>query len=58
MTNDRIIINLPPMPNPKDFDIDWENHHTNKFDQQLKAYEEALAAWKEVGAALMKNVGD
>ena len=65
----KISIEIPPMPKPEDFGIQWENVgsiglHSQateariRFREQKQLYQEALAAWKTVAIELTQSIRD
>jgi hypothetical protein len=52
--SDRLVVHLPPMPQPKDFGLDA------KVDQKSPAaarYDQALKVWERVVSDIAKRVG-
>jgi hypothetical protein len=51
--SDRVVVHLPPMPQPKDFGLDGKTD--NK--EAAARYEKALAVWERVVRDIAKRIG-
>ncbi len=51
--SDRVIVHLPPMPQPKDFGLDGRAESA----AAAKRYEIALAVWERVVRNISKRIG-
>ena len=51
--SDRVIVHLPPMPQPKDFGLDGRTEHA----AAAKRYEKALDVWESVVRNISKRIG-
>lgn len=51
--SDRIIVHLPPMPQPKDFGLDGRSENASAS----KRYEKALDVWERVVRDISKRIG-
>ena len=51
--SDRVIIHLPPMPQPKDFGLDGKSEHRDA----ARRYEKALDVWERVVRDISKRIG-
>ena len=51
--SDRVIVHLPPMPQPKDFGLDGRT----ESQAAAKRYEKALEVWERVVRDISKRIG-
>ena len=51
--SDRILVHLPPMPQPKDFGLDGRT----ESGAAAKRYEKALDVWERVVRNISKRIG-
>lgn len=51
--SDRVIVHLPPMPQPKDFGLDGRTESA----AAAKRYEKALEVWESVVRGISKRIG-
>lgn len=51
--SDRVIVHLPPMPQPKDFGLDGRT----ESPAAAKRYEKALEVWEGVVRNISKRIG-
>jgi hypothetical protein len=51
--SDRVIVHLPPMPQPKDFGLDGRAESS----AAAKRYEKALDVWERVVRNISKRIG-
>jgi hypothetical protein len=52
--SDRVVVHLPPMPQPKDFGLDAK---TPKDSPAAERYEKALAVWERVVDGISQRIG-
>lgn len=52
--SDRVVVHLPPMPQPKDFGLDAKVDHDNPGAAR---YQRALKVWERVVRDIAKRVG-
>jgi hypothetical protein len=51
--SDRVVVHLPPMPQPKDFGLDGKTETRAAADR----YEKALAVWERVVRDIARRIG-
>ena len=51
--SDRVVVHLPPMPQPKDFGLDGRTEN----QAAAKRYEKALEVWERVVRDISKRIG-
>ena len=52
--SDRVVVHLPPMPQPKDFGLDAQ---VKSDTPAAKRYETALQVWERVVRDIAKRIG-
>ena len=53
MSSDKIIVNIPPMPKPEDFNYDPSAQNPSN-DSAMRAYQLALKTWQEAVTGITK----
>ena len=51
--SDRVVVHLPPMPQPKDFGLDGKNDSRSAAER----YDKALEVWERVVRNISKRIG-
>jgi hypothetical protein len=51
--SERVVVHLPPMPQPKDFGLDGKSDN----GPAAKRYEHALTVWERVVRDIAKRIG-
>jgi hypothetical protein len=51
--SDRVVVHLPPMPQPKDFGLDGRS----ETSAAAKRYEKALDVWERVVRNIARRIG-
>ncbi len=52
--SDRVVVHLPPMPQPKDFGLEEK---TPKSSPAAERYDRALATWERVVNDIARRIG-
>ncbi len=52
--SDRVVVHLPPMPQPKDFGLD---SHVKHDTPAAERYDTALKVWERVVSDIAKRIG-
>ncbi len=52
--SDRVVVHLPPMPQPKDFGLDAE---VKNDSPAAKRYDNALKVWERVVSDIAQRIG-
>lgn len=52
--SDRVVVHLPPMPQPKDFGLDAKTPSDNPASQR---YDKALEVWERVVDGISQRIG-